>query len=263
VNSIGNSSIQQQEGAKGAARQSRQPQYIIVLIVILIFVIGLTIAGFLYWRTRIKQDAELNGLIPRPFMIKSIESGGSPLMNVGRRSVTLSLSKRLSSPLDTVTRVAGSVQLQLPPSHISTKSTYVPSDGARDKEKQNLDSGSFPVSGYSSFDDTSANTPRNLRSLTTASFATYPLTSTRATPQYNRGPGKRSQVINQHRKALSVEAEIFHNEPALSDSGSDVLPVEMGKEGIQSQLRICDRVEASRDGFGSSRDFSIRSDTQR
>ena len=224
VNSIDKSSIQQHE------RQLRQPRYIIVLVVIPIFVIGLAVAVFLYWRTRTKEaHAELDEVIPRPFMTKSIESG--PLKNVSRHSVTLSPSTRLSSTQDTVTRVASSVQLELSLSRISTNRTYVPSDGgARGKAKQNVDSRPFPVSGYSSFDDTSVNTPRNLHFFTTASFATFPLTSIRETPQYNRGPGKKTPVINQHRKALSVEAEIFYNEPALSDSGSDILPIEDGQK---------------------------------
>jgi len=202
-----NSTITQQQ--EGGTSQSTQRHTVIIAVSVifsLLVMINFGIAGFLYLRKRRKQaDAEF--IAVRPF-------GSSGFVSVKgiNRYLASTPRKALFSTESIVMRTASPVQPGPPfmqfRSPTSTNITSVPG------HTQDLP---LSVSDYGPFDDVSTNPPRSMVSL--PSFASFPLTSMRATKNLN----------NQDRGDSCDEVEhleFYHNEaePALSDTGSNVLP---------------------------------------
>lgn len=216
VSSSGNSPrpiIQQQQAV------SKQPHVIIVAVALTLSLFGLSIAGFLYLHKRRKQaDAKFHEIAARPFG-GSVKWSPISMQSINRYLIS-SVPSKATSKNAVATETAGPV-LPSPSStsfsySATAEITFVPKY-KKGHESQVLEDRPFSVSDYSSFSDGSRST------YSLPNFVGFPLTSVRAPQKSNRGPRARTGVENQGTMASSDEAESYR-EPALSDSGSIVLP---------------------------------------
>ncbi|KAF8808951.1 hypothetical protein BYT27DRAFT_7188489 [Phlegmacium glaucopus] len=203
-----NSTILLQQGVTGQSSQRHNAIVAVSVTLLLLFMISLGIAGLLYLRKRRKQaDEEIT--------VRPLAGLGSLLSIKGvNRYLTSTPSKALGSTKAAVTRTAGPEPR--PPSRpsVSLVSTMFVPDHTQAQASQFLEDLPLSVSDYSPFDDGPINSSRSMVSL--PSFANFPLTSIRPTHNLN----------NPNRPASCDDAESNQNEaePALSDTGSVVLP---------------------------------------
>ena len=218
VSSSGSSSIIQQQQAV-----SKQPHVIIVAVSLTLSLFGLSITGFLYLHKRRKQaDAKFHEIAARPF-------GGSVKWSpISMQSINRYLISPVPSKATSKNAVATETAGPVLPSPSSTSFFYsAPAEITcmpkykKGHESQVLEDRPFSVSDYSSFSDSSIGSSRSTYSF--PNFVEFPLTSIRAPQKSNRGPRARTRVENQGTMASTDEAESYR-EPALSDSGSIVLP---------------------------------------
>ena len=128
-------------------------------------------------------------------------------------------SKEFSSkqPIVTRTVTANSVQPDRPPptprKELSSQQPNVPNHTCDQVNHDPEPSRPFSISDYAFFEDTVtlSNPSPSLYFLPTPSFATSPA-------------GEGIEIVNQNKKTSCVEGELTYYEPALSDTGSNILP---------------------------------------
>ena len=223
VSTSGNSTIDQQKAAKKDEYHSKRRRQTIILVSVIIpifFLIGLSVVGLFYIQRQ--KQAELDEIIPRPLAgssrrsllsMKSIKKYIAPA-----RSMEIASTRRaiITSPI----QPGMSVSI-LPLSPTSTL-TFVPRP-TEARARQDFDNRPFSVSDYISF-CTPTTPSRSMYPLHEANFANFPLTPIRTSQNRNEVPREQIGILNQNRTVSDVEAESIHTEPALSDSGSNVLP---------------------------------------
>ena len=258
VSSSGNSTIiQQQEAAAKALSRSKHKHTVIVVVSVLfslLFVIGFILASFFHLRKRLKRaDDEIDEITARP------------LIGSGTRSI-LSIQGMIASAINKTPRLTTSpVQPAGGPPSMPSPTTPSPSTNTPSVINQTpsqarpvSDGRPFSVSDYNSFGDSPTTSSRSTYTLPLPHFANFPLTSIRASQNLNRA--------RTGRRASGAEAESFHNdylEPALSDSGSNVLPrlnvLEAG--GRRNLVTNSRQLRGSRQDSEGSRHFRNSSTT--